>query len=149
MSEMKGLWALAAACVLAGCGHPAAPQVENLYGEAPAFMAPTVGLPTTIGIPQIAALPTLDRLTAVVSKKKNGTFLGAGAFRCTVEVNNANSRPLSGTLKVTFLNGKKPSRTAPITTPVSLGPNETRSFDFEDKKWGANDVTVDVTTQGS
>lgn len=88
-------------------------------------------------------------LTASVLKKKNGVFLGMGKFKCTVEVSNPSSVQKTGTLTVTFKNGSKASKTAPITESVSLGPNETKTFDYEDKKWSTDNVDVEITTDAS
>lgn len=88
-------------------------------------------------------------LTASVIKKKNGTLFGMGKFTCTIEVSNPSSVQKSGTLTVTFKNGKKTSKTAPITQSVSLSPNETKTFDFVDKKWTTDAVECEVTTDAS
>ena len=85
-------------------------------------------------------------LTASVVKKKNGTLFGMGKFTCTVEVSNPSSVQRTGTLTVTFMNGSKSSKTAPITESVSLGPNETRTFDFVDKKWSTDSVNVEIVS---
>ena len=88
-------------------------------------------------------------LTASVVKKKNGFLFGMGKFTCTVEVSNPSSVQKTGTLTVTFKNGSKTSKTAPISQSVSLGPNETKTFDFTDKKWTTDAVDVEVTTDAS
>lgn len=83
-------------------------------------------------------------LGAFVVSKKNGVILGAGKFKCTVEVINPDEQPRTGTLVVVFRNGKKDAVTDPVRTAVSLAPHATQVFDFEDKTWSTDDVAVAV-----
>lgn len=146
-----------AAIALTGCGNrtiAAAPIDEAASAAADSPTAPaapvTTAAPLTTGTPAMmtaaAPAPTLVDLTASVTSKKNGSFLGMGTFKCTVEVSNSSSVVRSGTLTVTFMNGSKPSSTAPITKQVTIPAGGSQSFDLSDSKWSTSDVQVDVTT---
>jgi hypothetical protein len=161
----KLITAAAVAIVLAGCGQssPTSPDDPSLdpsggytdpsagAGANPYGGATGVGTGTNPYGGTTTTTPVADtaQLTASVTKKKNGVFLGIGKFKCTVEVTNPGTTSHSGTLTVTFKNGSKDSKTAPITKQVTLGPNETQSFDFEDKKWSTDNVQVDITTDAA
>jgi hypothetical protein len=90
--------------------------------------------------------PTLVDLTANVTTKKNGSFMGMGTFKCTVEVSNSSSVVRTGTLTVTFMNGSKPSSTAPVVKQVTIPAGGSQSFDLSDPKWSTSDVKVEITT---
>jgi hypothetical protein len=82
-------------------------------------------------------------MAAFVTTKKNGVFLGLGAYKCTVEVINPDVTVHTATLVVSFTHGGgKASVTAPVRTSVTLQPNTAQSFDFSDPKWSTNDVTA-------
>lgn len=147
-----------AAIALTGCGNRtiAAAPVDEVAASAatsptaPAAPTSTTAAPLTTAAPAMMAAaapaPTLVDLTASVTSKKNGSFLGAGAFKCTVEVSNSSSVVRSGTLTVTFMNGSKPSSTAPITKQVTIPAGGSQSFDLSDSKWSTDDVQVEVST---
>ncbi|MDB5097014.1 MAG: hypothetical protein JWM80_1435 [Cyanobacteria bacterium RYN_339] len=166
MFNQKNIVKLVAASVvafaLAGCGSGGNPAgvddgstgIDSGTGYTDPGTNPyggTTGTGTNPYGGTTATTPVADtaQLTASITKKKNGSFLGMGKFTCTVEVTNPGTTSHSGTLTVTFKNGKKVSATAPITKQVTLGPNETQSFDFEDKKWTTDSVDCDVTTDAS
>jgi hypothetical protein len=146
----------AAAIVLTGCGNrsiAAAPVDEaasSAAATAPALPPATTAAPLAAQTPLMAAAaapaPTLVDLEASVTSKKNGSFLGMGTFKCTVSVNNSSSVVRTGTLTVTFMNGSKPSSTAPVTKQVTIPAGGSQSFDLEDKKWTTSDVKVEVIT---
>ncbi|MDB5096083.1 MAG: hypothetical protein JWM80_504 [Cyanobacteria bacterium RYN_339] len=147
----------AVAFALTGCGNrsiAAAPVDESLAASsatAPALpvAAPLAAAPMAAGASQMAAAgpaPTLVDLEATVSTKKNGSFLGMGAFKCTVTVNNSSSVVRTGTLTVTFMNGTKPSSTAPVVKQVTIPAGGSQSFDLSDPKWTTSDVKADITT---
>jgi hypothetical protein len=145
----------------AGCGKQAATQVHaSIAAEsgANAMSVPAATQPVATGISPMAATAdagastpaapaeTLADITASVTHKKNGVLFGMGTFKCTVEVNNPSSVGRSGTLTVTFLNNGKPSKTPAEVRPLALKAGETRSYDFEDKRWTTDDVQVEVKT---
>lgn len=145
----KALLALVAAGLMAGCGaNPSTPDTgydPNMPASDPAPIYNPIQNPVTPGygtVPTPAPVPVAPPM-ANVTKKKNGFFLGIGKFTCTVEVSNPADVAQSGTLTVTFMNGKKASKTQPITQRVTLQARETQSFNFEDKKWTTDSVTAE------
>lgn len=87
-------------------------------------------------------------LTASVTKVKNGVIFGIGTCKATVEVMNPTQQTLSGTLTVTFTNGGKPTSHVE-TKQVTVGPGESQTFDFSDKKWSTDNATAEITTNQS
>ena len=153
------LAALVVATALAGCGsNPSGVDPSTDDGSyvdpgtstSPIGSDPTTGtnpytgIPTTT-VPTTPSVPLQD-MTATVTTKKNGFFLGIGSLTCTVEVSNPNSVARTGTLTVTWTNGGKSGVTAPTTQQVSLGPNETQDLNFTDKSWRDDDMTATVTS---
>ena len=148
-----------------GCGKSAATQVSthalaatpstavgamSVPAADPTGIAPSAVLPlaaATAPAPAAAPAPTLENITATLGTKKNGVLFGMGKFKCTVDVSNPSSVGRSGTLTVTFLNNGKPSKTAPEVRPLALQPNETRHYEFEDKRWSTDNVQIDVVTK--
>jgi hypothetical protein len=155
------------AASLTGCGGSSPAGVDEEWEEEPTpyTSTPTTGFGNTPGTGGFGTNPTTGQygagtgigagpavggdLIASVIKKKNGFLFGMGKFTCTVEVTNPSSIQRTGTLTVTFKNGSKASKTAPITQSVSLGPNETKSFEFSDKAWSTDAVEAEVTTDAS
>ena len=143
-----------AATLLAGCGSKVNQvAVSADAGDSTAMSVAAPAAPST-GITPVAnqltaastAAPPLTDITATVTAKKNGKLFGMGKFTCTVEVTNPSSVPRHGVLTVTFLNGKKDSKTAPETRPVTLLANETRSYSFVDPKWSTDSVKAEFVT---
>jgi hypothetical protein len=165
MNISKLVTAAAVAILLTGCGQSAPTGIDDpsLTDPTGGYTDPTGGMGTnpyggSTGVGTgtnpyggTTTTPVADtaQLTASVTSKKNGVFLGIGKFKCTVEVTNPGTTSHSGTLTVTFKNGSKDSKTAPIQKQVTLGPNESQSFDFEDKAWSTDNVSVDVTTDAA
>lgn len=87
-------------------------------------------------------------LTASVTKVKNGVIFGIGTCKATVEVMNPTQQSLSGTLTVTFTNGGKPTSHVE-TKQVTVGPGESQTLDFSDKKWSTDNATAEITTNQS
>lgn len=143
----KALLAAVVAGLMAGCGaSPSAPDVPydpnngGYVDPAPIYNPPST--PNYGNLPTPAPMPVSPPM-ATVTSKKNGVFLGIGKFKCTVEVTNPADVAQTGTLTVTFMNGKKASKTAPVTQRVTLQARETQSFNFEDKAWTTDSVTAD------
>lgn len=161
------------AASLAGCGSRVSPTAASIASSKTASAqsvstatgttataldatTPTAGssqLDATTGTTGLgvtnpsATAPTLADITATVSTKKNGTILGMGTFKCTIEVSNPSSVARYGTVTATFMNGSKQSKTAPVVIPVTLKANETRSYDLSDGAWSTDDVQLEVTTK--
>ena len=152
---------LLASLALAGCGS-APTMVDDPYAEDPGYSDPGYTDPgytdpgytdpgygggTTPGYndPSIGGGYGAE-LSASVIKIKNGSFLGMGKCVATVEVMNPSQQQLSGTLSVTFTNKGKPVKAGPQTQQVTIGPGESQTFTFEDKKWSTDNATAEVTT---
>lgn len=97
--------------------------------------------PPAPGMSSIMAATMLD---AVVLEKKNGSFLGMGTFKATIEASNSGDAPATGLLKVTFKNGEKDSPTDPQLKLVTLAAHASQTFEFEDKKWSTDSVECDI-----
>ena len=108
------------------------------YGNTPGASVPGASTPGFAG----------GELSASVVKIKNGSFLGMGKCVATVEVMNSSQQQLSGTLTVTFTNKGKPTKNVK-TQQVTVGPGESQTFTFEDKKWSTDNATAEVTTDSS
>lgn len=158
----------AVAVMLAGCGsNPASsdPSLDGTdpnagygadpsggYGTGTATGTSPYGAPTgatgvgtgTSPYGTTTASTAMSDLTATVTTKKNGVFLGMGSYKCTIEVSNPNSVARTGTLTVQFMHGSKNGKT--ITQQVSLGPNETQDLDFKDSSWFTNGVNATITS---
>jgi hypothetical protein len=151
-----------ASLALAGCGaSPAA--VEDPYLEDPSYTDPyapgtdpnaggqygggttTPGYGTEPGYGTTPGLGMGGELSASVIKVKNGSFMGIGKCKVTVEVMNPSQQQLSGTLTVTFTNGGKPTKNV-ISQQVTLAGGESSTSDFEDKKWSTDNATAEITT---
>jgi hypothetical protein len=138
---------------------PAAEKETPAEPEAPAAHesmqvgAKSTGTTTSTSIEAIAEAAlspetksALDAsLSAEVVAQKNGVLFGMGTFKCTVQVTNNSDADHTGLLKVTFMNKDKPSSTDPALQLVTIPAHGSQSFDFEDKKWSTDNVTVEVT----
>lgn len=156
---------LLASLALAGCGSSTPAGVEDPYLEDPSMQDPYAGGgmtdpnytggTTTPGYnngttPGAGTMPALGgELSASVVKIKNGSFMGIGKCVATVEVMNPSQQTLSGTLSVTFTNKGKPVKSGPQTKEVTVGPGESQTFTFEDKKWSTDNATAEVTTNST
>lgn len=146
---------LLASLALAGCGSAAPGAIEDPYLEDPGYTDPGYGGGvtdpgyggTTPGYGGVTdpGMGYGNELTASVVKIKNGSFMGIGKCVATVEVMNPGQQQLSGTLTVTFTNGGKPTKNIK-TQQVTVGPGESQTFTFEDKKWSTDNATAEVTT---
>lgn len=164
-NTLKLTMTIALALAATGCGHrtiaaapidasPAATAATAPTGATtPANAATNAQFPAATNMaaysnpaPAVPA-PTLADLTATVTSQKNGSFLGMGKFKCTVQVANPSSVSRHGTLTVTFMNGSKPSATAPVVKDITLAAGASQSFDLEDTKWSTNGVRAEVVTQ--
>jgi hypothetical protein len=150
-----------ATLALTGCGSAAPGAIEDPYLEDPAYADPGYTDPaygggtTTPGYtdPGYGNNPGTTapgfaaggELSASVVKIKNGSFLGMGKCVATVEVMNSSQQQLSGTLTVTFTNKGKPTKNIK-SQQVTVGPGESQTFTFEDKKWSTDNATAEVTT---
>ena len=151
---------------LAGCGtSPTTPATDSLVATSTPIAAPPVAsalpatTPSTTPMPagiqygtttdaSIASAPakvSLPDLTASITTAHKA-FLSLGKYSCTVEVVNPAGVYRTGTLTVTFLNGTKASKTAPIVKKVSLGPNATQSLTFTETRWLTSSATVSITS---
>jgi hypothetical protein len=92
-------------------------------------------------------LSTQAPLTARISSKKNGVFLGMGTFKVTVAVTNAGTVAQSGTLKVSITDKGKVLKD--FSERVTVQPGQTLNKDYEDKRWKADNATVSVTTDAA
>jgi hypothetical protein len=146
-----------ATLALTGCGSAAPGAIEDPYLEDPGYADPGYTDPGTTAPgytdPGYANNPGTTapgfaaggELSASVVKIKNGSFLGMGKCIATVEVMNSSQQQLSGTLTVTFTNKGKPTKNIK-TQQVTVGPGESQTFTFEDKKWSTDNATAEVTT---
>lgn len=148
----KAFLVLVTASVLAGCGaNPSAPDVPYDPNAGGGYVDPGFGggggytppsTPNYGNLPVAPPMPVSPPM-ATVTSKKNGVFLGIGKFKCTVEVTNPADVAQSGTLTVTFQNGKKASKTAPISQRITLQARETQTLNFEDKAWSTDAVIAE------
>ena len=115
------------------------------YGTTPAPGYTDPGYGTTPGTGVTPGLGYGAELSASVIKIKNGSFMGIGKCVATVEVMNPSQQQLTGTLTVTFTNGGKPTKNIQ-TKSVTIGPGESQTFTFEDKKWSTDNATAEITT---
>jgi hypothetical protein len=148
---------LLASLALTGCGSAAPGAIEDPYLEDPGYTDPAYGGGTTTpgytdpgyggntGGVTDPGMGYGNELTASVIKIKNGSFMGAGKCVATVEVMNPGQQQLSGTLTVTFTNKGKPTKNV-TSQQVTIGPGESQTFTFEDKKWSTDNATAEVTT---
>lgn len=140
---------LVAMTALVGCGKrsmPTAPADDPAPVVTPTPAATPTPEPTVNPNPQPTVAPVTARLSASVTSKKNGSLFGIGSYVVTVDVINDSTETLSGELQVQFLNGTKADPTHLKTLQVALQSGERQSFSFEDKSWGIDDATVNVTT---
>jgi hypothetical protein len=154
-----------ASLALAGCGAATPASVDDPYANDPGYTDPsqtggytdpsqtggyggntgTGGYSGTTGNTGGYNTGVTGELTASVSKIKNGVVFGIGTCKATVEVMNPTQQTLSGTLTVTFTNGGKPTSHVE-TKEVTVGPGESQTFDFSDKKWSTDNATAEITT---
>ena len=165
--------ALFATTLLAGCGgSPTAPAAVQRARSAKVVNQPIVGGPSTyeaVGVAQPtkpAAQPaqgnsytapkpttgeaaTAGELQADIVAEKNGSLLGMGTYKCSVEVTNPTDRRLTGTVTVMFMNKAKPSKTEPAVRTVDVPANGSITLEFEDKKWSTDNAEVEVETDAA
>lgn len=163
----------AASLLATGCGATSAPTAVTRARPAKTINQPVVGGPSTydaVGVPQptrpakpaggayqdTTPMPTTGssatasgELEAEIIAEKNGSLLGMGTYKCTVEVTNPTDQRLTGTVTVTFMNKEKPSKTEPVVRPVDVPANGTITLEFEDKKWSTDNAEVEVETNAA
>ena len=152
---------LLASLALAGCGSSTPAGIDDPYLNDPAYSDPGYtdpgytdpgtgytdpGYGTTPGTGVTPGLGYGAELSASVIKIKNGSFLGIGKCVATVEVMNPSQQQLTGTLTVTFTNKGKPVKGGSETKQVTVGPGESQTFTFENKKWSTDNATAEITT---
>lgn len=157
-----------------GCGANAAPNAVTRARSAKVVNQPVVGGPSTfeaVGVaqptrqtqtpatgtayqgstekPTTSGPTTAGELEAEIVSEKNGSLLGMGTYKCTVEVSNPTDHRLTGTVTLMFMNKAKPSKTAPAVRTVDVPANGAITLTFEDKKWSTDNAEVEVETNAA